>query len=218
MADALTPSEQVLLHGEQFGKAEGMSMTPSSNVPLPHTDARVSARQLVLAMIPAALLAAESRGALRLELRERKALFGLMKKHEVVVVPAGAAEWPEGTVEAGLRDAAARPAKDGRPRTVKEIVTEMVPESTEPWGVLATGAMAAMAERGLVDRGTEKTLKVFTRATWTLNDAGRAARAAHPVEPLKAMLAEAERARPELWKKLQEEVTAAMVWRTESRD
>ncbi len=71
----LTPSELVLLNGEQFAKKVMLG-----NIKLLHTDASVSISQLAQAILTAAVLGDEFSGNLHLEVRQEIAMFGLRIK------------------------------------------------------------------------------------------------------------------------------------------
>ena len=95
--DKLTPSETVLLHGDQFAKKAMLGEK------LLLTDVKVSTSELVTAMVTAAILANEKKGFITLTLKKEKALFGLSSRESLKIAPAGAGNgvWPADTTEAG---------------------------------------------------------------------------------------------------------------------
>jgi hypothetical protein len=79
-----TPSERVFLFGDRFARPAGM--LGYGEVVLT-SGAKVSADDLAVHTIAAAYLACEQAGAVRLEPRQGKAMFGLMKTSDLHVVP-----------------------------------------------------------------------------------------------------------------------------------
>ena len=75
-----------------------------------------------------------------------------------------------------------------------------------------------LAFRGLLDVGEKKTMKVFTTAVYSLPEPTRAAAARERPDAVAALLAEAERARPDLYRELQKSITAALAFMTKSND
>src|SRR5688500_6935493 len=95
-----TASELVLLYGEQFSKSARLG-----GFELLQGGMKVSADQLGLNAIAAAFLANEQMGAIRLEIRPQKKLFGLMTATPIFVeLASGANQWPAGTLEAAILD------------------------------------------------------------------------------------------------------------------
>lgn len=211
----LTPTERILLNGEQFGKQETISLSPSSNVTLLHTDAKVSARQLGQAMLAAALLASEEAGAIQLEFREKKALFGLRKVNTLFALPGQTIpDWPASTLEARLVELARQSQGD----EVYNIVYKLVPRSREPWGDIVQMVHQGMAARGLLETAEVKHLKVFTGARWVLPETTAALSSAQPVAPVQELLAACERDRPDVWKALVKAIQSAVTARTDTPD
>ena len=70
----LTPSELVYLNGEKFAPKAGVF----GRTRLLHMEFDVNVTSLVQAMLAATFLTLEQQGTLRLEIRPKKALFGLM--------------------------------------------------------------------------------------------------------------------------------------------
>src|SRR3954468_11102476 len=94
----LSPSERVLLFADRFSAPAGM--LGYSEVSL-SSGAKLEADRLAQRMLAAAFLANEQAGALMLDLRQGKALFGLMNKQTLHAVPgARSVSWPAGSLEA----------------------------------------------------------------------------------------------------------------------
>jgi hypothetical protein len=71
------------------------------NTKLIHSDASVSTSQLGLAILCAAFLGSEQRGAVTLEVRPKKAMLGLRKVNGLFADPKpGVAQWPSSSIEA----------------------------------------------------------------------------------------------------------------------
>ena len=93
----VTPSERVLLFGDRFAKPAGV--LGHGEVVL-SSGAKVSADDLAVQAIAAAYLACEQAGAARLETRQGKAMFGLLKTQALHLAPGQKrVGWPEGSLE-----------------------------------------------------------------------------------------------------------------------
>ncbi len=73
-----------------------------------------------------------------------------------------------------------------------------------PWNTVLELLKAAMAERGMLEATAEKKLKIFTVTHYTLPERTARLVKGQPVAPVKAMLESCQRARPEVWKELEE--------------
>ena len=94
----LSPSELILLNGENFAKK-----TVMGNTKLLHTDISVSYSQLGEAILISALLALQYQCNLEYELRTEKAMFG-MRKGKAINVKLGMAQndWSDYSLESQL--------------------------------------------------------------------------------------------------------------------
>jgi hypothetical protein len=208
----LSPSELVLLRGDVFADKGGML----DKVALLDGQKDVSAKQLAHALFAVALLANEEAGALHLEARPKKALFGLRTVTSLFAVPVSAnVEWPAGSLEANILDAVNR--RKG-PEVVDVLADVMVEDSSSPRLYLVQQLSAALAARGLREIVTEKKLKIFSVNSFRLPEATAAQAAAQPVEPLKQLLATCERERPQVWKLMTDHINSAVTRRTEQSD
>jgi hypothetical protein len=207
----LSPSERVLLCADRFSTAAGMlgygEVSLSTGVKL---DADAVARR----MVAAAFLANEQAGALRLELRQEKALFGLMKTEALHAVPGGrSVSWPAGSLEGQVAGRVAAGPK------VQDLVRGILgSESASPAQTLCARAKAALATRGVLHAEEKKTLKLFTSITYSLPPAVLAAAQQTGVAAQEQLLAACEQQRPAVWKALLEAIRGAFVAMTESRD
>ena len=194
----LTPSETVLLHGDQFAHDGGPL---STNTTLPATGAKVAAAPLVQALVAAALLAGEYSGAFRLEVRDKKALFGL-RTVRGLFVEAGPAPvpWPEPSLEAHL----GRLLRGG-PRDVSNLLYILLwRDSSNPWEAMIDVVKQGLAARGLLEIEDVKHLKVLTTQRFRLTPAAPGVIAAQPATFVQEMFTANAQQRPELWKLLNE--------------
>jgi hypothetical protein len=211
-APTFTPSELVVLFGEQFADEGGVL---TAKVETLISGAKVHAEKLAYAAVAAAALAAETAGAIRLDHRRGKALFGLVKTEDVRVLPGtgSAAAFPEGTLERAFADAA--PADKDVDTIVREVLGA---ESYNPPQRLVGLVHAGLAQRGLLGSEETKVLKVFTGSRFTLLPATRDAALAASVTEVKELLRGAEQGRPELWEAMRKEIRSAVVFMTQSND
>ncbi len=208
----LSPSEVVLLRGDVFADKGGML----DKVTLLDGQKDVSAKQLAHALFAVALLANEEAGALHLEARPKKALFGLRTVTSLFAVPVSASvEWPAGSLEAKILDVASRRKE---PEVADVLTDVMAEDSPSPRSYLVQQMSAALAARGLLEIVTEKKLKIFSVNSFRLPDTTAAQAIAQPIEPLKQLLATCERERPQVWKLMTDHIKSAISRRTEQRD
>jgi hypothetical protein len=175
---------------------------------------KVNSEKLMNAALGAAVWAAHRSGAVRLELRQGKALFGLLKTQKLHVVRGtGASPFPAHSLETLVIGAAG----DG-PELQKVLVGYIGAESADPPARVLAHIKAGMAERGLLGREERKTMMVFTTVAYTLPDATRAAAERESVDAVQSLLRDAEQREPELFKAVQKDIDGARVTMTESRD
>lgn len=205
-----SPSELVLLHGEEFATAEkGLS---AINVELLHSKAKVSTDQLGQAMLTVAFLANQQAGTIRLEIRDRKErkLFGLRQvtTKALFADPGSAsAEWPADSLEAQVRSLVEKYEADKERRYVSNLVYQLLGVDDEnPCGLMIDFAKKVLKNRGLLETVKEKRLVVFTEERLALRERTAALAAQQPVAPLRQLLAEVETKQTELWKLLLAEI------------
>lgn len=210
----LTPSELVFLNGEIFAHKVTLG-----NVDLMHTDQKVSLAQLGEAILKAAFLACEQAEAFRLEFRERKAMLGLRKVQALAAVPASPRVMlPEHSLEATLAELAARLAPQDKNDIYTILYTWLRQDTASPWNTVLDLLKAGMARRGVLDATEEKKLKLFTVTHYSLPQRTVALLKGQPVGVVKAMLESCQRARPEVWKELEQGIKKAIAARTEKTD
>lgn len=208
----LTPSEVVFLNGEMFAKKVMLG-----NVDLMHSDEKVSLDQLGQTILATAILACEEVGAFRLEVRERKAMLGFRKVRELFAVPANPREnLPEHSLEATFSDLATRLASKNNNDIYTMFYTWLREDAMVPWNTAMELLKAGMAKRGMLDATEEKKLKLFTVTHYTFPERTARLGKGQSVGPVKALLDNCERTRPEVWKMLESSIKKAISARTET--
>ena len=210
----LTPSEVVFLNGELFAKKVMLG-----NVDLLHSDEKVSLAQLGQTILATAVLACEAAGAFRLEVRERKAMLGLRKVRELFAVPSNPREnLPEHSLEATFANLAAQMAPQDNNDIYTMFYTWLREDAMSPWNTVMELLKSGMAKRGLLEATEEKKLKIFTVTHYTFPERTARLVKGQSVGPVKALLENCERTRPEVWKMLESGIKKAITARTESSD
>ncbi len=156
----LSPSELVYLNGEKFSqKAELFN-----RIKLMHLDQGVNNAQLVQMTVAAAFLANEQAGALRLELRSKKALFGLTSVQALYAEPCGVRPpWPNNTLEALLPTYAERFKVEKNSNEVYTILYAWMREDfMSPFDEVISRIQYGLGSRNLLGMREEKKLKIFT--------------------------------------------------------
>jgi hypothetical protein len=206
-----SPSELVVLFGDRFTPEAGMLAAKEEVLT---SGVKVNAEKLMNAAMAAALFAVHRAGAARLELRQGKALFGLVKTRKLHLVRGtGASTFPAGSLESLLIDAA-----ESGPEVQKILESYIGGESANPPQRALARMKAAMAQRGLLETSERKTMMVFTTLDFVLPEATKSAAEREPLEPVQALLREAEQREPELFREVQKDIDGARVMMTESRD
>jgi len=207
----LTPSETVLLHGDRFAGEAGMLRGKTE---LLTADRKVSTDQLAEAALAAMVLGSEQAGGVRLEARTKKVLFGLMSRRTLYVEAAGGAAPPEGTLEAGFR------ANLGTgPREVDDVIHDMLEMDTSyPAEDVLDRVRAGLFRRGVLERDEVKKLKIFTSFVYRLAAGTPDLLREQPADPVRRLLDECERSRPEVWQLLKKHIGSALARRKEQSD
>ncbi len=210
----LTPSELVYLNGEMFAKKVLLG-----NVDLIHSDEKVSIIQLGGTILATAILACEQAGAIRLEVRERKALLGLRKVRELFAVPANpGVNLPEHSLEASFFNLATELAPQNKNDIYTMLYIWLRRDVATPWNTIIERLKASMAERGMLDATEEKKLKIFTVTRYAFPERTARLVRGQSAERVKALLDNTERTRPEVWELLEAGIKKAIKARTESTD
>ena len=207
----LTPSERVLIFGDRFSTPAGM--LGYSEVVL-SSGAKIDADRLAQSVFAAAFLANEQAGAIRLELRQGKAMFGLMKTEKLHAVPGQKqVGWPQGSLE-GVISAWV----EQHPKVDDVVAGILGQKSSSPAQTLCARVKAALAARGVLQAEEKKTLMVFTSVAYSLPDVVRAAAEQTGAGHVEQMLRACEQQRPQLWVELIRSIKAGITWMTESSD
>lgn len=210
----LTPSEVVFLNGEQFAKKAMLG-----NVDLLHSEEKVSLAQLAQAILATALLAGEAAGAIRLEVRERKAMLGLRKVRDLFAVPTEPREkLPEHSLEAVFADLALHLAPQDKNDVYTLLYQWLREDAISPWNTTMELMKAGMADRGMLEATQEKKLKLFTVTHYAFPERTSRLVKGQPAGPVKALLENCAHTRPEVWEKLEASIKKAIRARTESSD
>lgn len=191
-----TPSELILLHGQEFaGKGHPMDM-----VELLVPKEMVSASQLGSAIMATALLINEQLGCIRFELRTHKIL--ILTRESLFALPGPTPfNWPPGTLE----DRILRTVFGG-PRTVKDLVAQVLTGvSYLPWELAARVVKEGLATRGLVSV-QKKGFAMFATQHFILPEQTRALAAQTPSEPIRQLIVWCQQTRADFWAKLANEM------------
>lgn len=211
----LSPSELVLLNGDLFAKKVMLG-----NIQLLHTDTSVSISQLGEAILSAAVLAAESAGNFKLEIRTAKAMLGLRKAKNLCGIPTFSPnEWPEYSLEAQLPKIAERLEKEGESHQISDLIYIWLrQDSSSPWQSTIEMVKSGLAERGLLDAAQKTRLKVFTVVNYSLPESTADLASQIPIDPVKELLTNCENNRKDIWELLLKENKRAIKQRTEQDD
>ncbi len=212
----LTASELIYLNGEKFAQKAGLF----NKVKLMHTDLSVDVVQLVQMAVAAALLANEQAGTLRLELRSKKALFGLTSVQTLYAEPCGVRHsWPADSLEAVFPPYAERFKAEKNTNEVYSILYAWLAEDCmSPFDEVVNRIQYGLGARMLLGMREEKKLKIFTVRSYTLPDSTRALAQSIPLAPVQEMLKQCEQTRPLVWKALLEQIKKAVSARREQSD
>jgi len=208
----LTPSERVLLFGDRFARPAGM--LGHGEVVL-SSGAKVGADELAVNAVAAAYLACEQAGAVRLEIRQGKAMFGLVSTRNLHVAPGHKhVSWPEGSLESWVVQAA------GREPRVSDLTQGLLCSGKEnsPSQAMFERLKAALAARGILQAESKTTLKVFTSVTYAFPGHARAAAEQGGTQHVQALLDACRQQRPDVWKELADDIKAAINAMTASYD
>lgn len=209
---SLMPSELVYFNAEKIASTRGVF----NKVPLLHCELQVNKVELVQHLLAAAFLANERAGLMRLELRQKKVLFGLGAKSALFADPTGNPSlWEGPCLEDSLLEAAGRSANS----EVYSIVSAWLGNNfSDPYVEVIDRLKVKMAERGLLDMQEERKLKIFVTRSFSLPSETRAFIAAQPLAPLTALLQGCQTGRPQVWQELLAQIKKAVDSRQEQMD
>lgn len=209
---SLMPSELVYFNAEKFASTKGVF----NKVSLLHCELQVNKVELVQHLLAAAFLANERAGLMRLELRQKKVLFGLGSKSALFADLTGNPSlWEGSCLEASLLEAAGRSANS----EVNSIVSAWLGGNfSDPYVEVIDRLKVKMAERGLLDMQEERKLKIFVTRSFSLPSEVRAFVAAQPLAPLTALLQGCQTGRQQVWQELVTQIKKAVDSRQEQMD
>jgi hypothetical protein len=206
----LTPSDIVFLNGEQFAVEQGM--LAGGNFTLLHNGTKVGHVSLATAMFAAALLANEAAGTLRLSVKPKKAMLGLKTTTAAWAEPTGAkGNWPAQSFEEVLLL-----HMGGQARWVTDILFDaLLVMSTYPHTLPTLVLQTFLTDRGILTTTEKKKLGIFNATSFNLPPQSREVIAAHSTAPVKKMIAELQRSRPDLYQAIEAAVKDAIGRRRE---
>ncbi len=209
---SLIPSELLYFNAEKFASSKSVF----NKINVLHTDVQVNRVELVQHLLAAAFLANEAAGLMRLELRQKKVLFGLGSKPVLFADPTGRpANWDGPCLEADLLEAATRAANS----EVASIVSAWLGRDySDPYDEVLGRLKSDLAERGLLDMQEERKLKIFVTRSFSLPGETRAFLAAQSLAPLTALLQGCQSSRPQVWQELLVQVKKAVDSRQEQME
>ncbi len=209
-----SPSELVLLNGEQFGTK---AMLPVHNVELPHTDQKVNGADVARAMLAVAFLACEQAGSIRLALQPRKAMMGLRTEMDLIAEPGPApgAPFPQGSFEWVI---ASLVAAHGRLQVSAIVHHLLLKDTADADRQCLEVAKQILHERGLLTREQVKAALIFTVNKYHITPGAAALLRQHSVQPVRQLLDGARTGRPDIWSALTTQIVAGTNSRTTSSD
>jgi hypothetical protein len=211
---SLTPSEVVCLNGSRFAPKGGFG----DRYKLLGEELEVSKKQLSVQVYAAAFAANMGSGNIRLDVREKKVMFGMRTVHQVFVEAGPEISWPPWTLEAAIGPVALQLQASRASHEVKAVVSAFLREDADdPWNKAIDMIRDGLAHRGLLVRWEEKKLKIFTVAKYSLPPE-TAALAAAQLDGAQALLAGIQQSQPDLWNLLTADIAAGINSRTTRTD
>ncbi len=212
----LTPSELVYLNGEKFAPKGGIF----NKTRLVHLDFEVSSAPLAQALFAAAFLTLEQQGTLRLEIRQKKTLFGLASARALYADSVGpAAAWPQDTIETALARIAYNLAMNKGQNEVSNVVYAWLgQDSTVPVEEVFNWVKAGLAARGLLDARVQTHLKIFKSTVYACPPQTLALAAGQPLQLVQQLFGWCQQSRPEVWKMLNSQISSGIEARREKTD
>jgi hypothetical protein len=206
---SLIPSELVYFNAEKYASSKGVF----NKVSLMHSDLQVNKVELVQYLLAAAFLANEQAGLMRLEMRQKKVLFGLVPKTALYADLTGhTANWEGPCLEADLLDASGSAANS---EVVSIVSFWLRHDYSDPYDEVLGRLKNNLVNRGLLDMHEERKLKIFISRNYSLPTENRAFIASQPLAPVNGLLHGCQTSRPQVWQALLEQVKKAVASRQE---
>jgi hypothetical protein len=208
----LSPSETIFLNAEQFVKTAVLGYRPVGS------ETKVSVQDLARTVISGALLAMEATGEIGLELEEYKRLIGKGKRIKITPIQEQSS-FPTPSMEAVIYEISKYLANSKKGANVKDMVWALLgKDDDQPWNKAVDSIPPHLAERGLLGSTEEKKLKIFTVTHYEMLDETRKLAQDGPVSDLQALLSACETERPEVWKRMNKEISQGINARDSSDD
>ena len=207
----LAASELAYFHAGLFSREKGLI----DAVGILGQEKKYDASELASAILAAALLDAERRGVVTLEVGKASRLFGLRKVDALLVKPGPGQDvsLPH-TLEARVRPFVQARRDPPEARAVFEDMLQEDAPDPHLWAVKLVER--GMAQRGLLETKETRTLKVFRSQAYVLPEATAGLARASSGAPVQELLGRTQRERPDAWRLLQTGLKAAFRARTES--
>lgn len=210
-----TPSEVVLLNGEQFAPSAGLV----NKYTVRASGQGVNANKLAVAAWSAALLANEQYGLIRLSPATNSTLFGLIKQPTLLVEPTGTQPgWPAGTLEANLLQVTSELQASRQNNLYMIVYRWLGSDDSAPYQEVLRMIEQGLGMRGLMVEVDARALGIFKYKKLELPDSTRPYIAQQSTAPVKQLLQNCEQFRPDIWKVMQKNIDKAIAARTEQSD
>lgn len=207
-SDPLTPSEIVLLNGEKF-----IPKSRFTSVKLPHKDVKVTIDHLLITMLAAAVLANEQAGVLTLKASQKKVL-GRPRDTLYVYLADPAADWPDDTLEAAMRDQAQMLLADQGQEAHALVYGWLARNSTSSlWYRAFYKVRGNLMARGLLQKVKARRFKILPATKYELAPHAVELVAQQALEPTQQLLSDCERQRPQVYKLLRDHIDHGFVRR-----
>ncbi len=206
------PSELVLLNGDRFARK-----SRTGNVKLPKNGASVSAGDLGMVMLAAAMLTSEKSNAIRLDVRKKKALLGLRKVDTLFAEPLDdLGEWPDNSLERQIWKISEQLRAENNKHEVENVINRWLGrDSNSPWHLVVDQVQAGLADRGALARIQERQMKVLKTTSYKMTLSTAQLAAEQPISPIMDLLEECQSNRPKVWLLLMKQIRSAIDSRTE---
>jgi hypothetical protein len=208
----LAPSELILLNGDRFARK-----SRTGNVKLPKNGASVSAGDLGMVMLAAAMLTSEKSRAIHLDVRQKKTLLGLRKVDTLFAEPLNDLdEWPDNCLERQIWRISKQLREDNSKHEVENVVKMWLGrDSNSPWHLVVDQVQAGLADRGALARIQERRMKMLKTTSYKMTLSTAQLAAEQPISPIMDLLEECQSSRPKVWLLLMKQIKSAINSRTE---
>ncbi len=208
----LAPSELVLLNGDRFARK-----SRTGNVKLPKNGASVSAGDLGMVMLAAAMLTSEKSSAIRLDVRKKKTLLGLRTVDTLFAEPLeDLEEWPDNCLERQIWRISEQLRAENNKHEVENVVKKWLGrDSNSPWHLVVDQVQAGLADRGALARIQERRMKALKTTSYKMTLSTAQLAAEQPISPIMDLLEECQSSRPNIWLLLMKQIKSAINSRTE---